>query len=171
VDLGAVANRGLAWWEHYVYVGTPDRRLIAVDRNTGIQAWKTVACESGLTISGAPRVGRGKVFIGNANMDVAPNRGHVDAFDAKTGRHLWRFYTIPGDPAKGFENPAMAMAAKTWGQGLMERNCRWIGAGCHHLRSKAEPLVLSAPTEHNRRTRSSAARVMVMSCSPTASWQ
>ena len=56
------------------------------------------------------------MFIGNANMDVSPSRGHVDAFDPRTGRHLWRFYTIPGDPAKGFENSAMAMAAKTWGK-------------------------------------------------------
>jgi PQQ-dependent dehydrogenase (methanol/ethanol family) len=116
VDLGAVANRGLALWKQYVFVGTPDCRLIAVDRKTGLRAWETVTCESGLTISGAPRVGGDKVFIGNANMDVTPSRGHVDAFDARTGRHLWRFYTIPGDPAKGFENPAMAMAAKTWGK-------------------------------------------------------
>jgi PQQ-dependent dehydrogenase (methanol/ethanol family) len=116
VDLGAVANRGLALWKQYVFVGTPDCRLIAVDRRTGLQAWETVTCESGLTISGAPRVGGDKVFIGNANMDLTPSRGHLDAFDAKTGRHLWRFYTIPGDPAQGFENPAMAMAAKTWGK-------------------------------------------------------
>ena len=49
-------------------------------------------------------------------MDTTPGRGHVDAFNAETGQHLWRFYTIPGDPAQGSENPAMAMAAKTWGR-------------------------------------------------------
>ena len=63
----------------------------------------------------APRVGGGKVFIGNANADSGVGRGYVDAYDIETGKHLWRFYTIPGDPAKGFENKAMEMASKTWG--------------------------------------------------------
>jgi PQQ-dependent dehydrogenase (methanol/ethanol family) len=56
------------------------------------------------------------VFIGNANGDMSPSRGYLEAFDAKTGKLLWRFYTIPGDPAKGFENKAMEMAARTWGK-------------------------------------------------------
>ena len=60
VDLGAVANRGLALGERFVYVGTPDCRLIAVDRMTGKESWEATACEGGLTISGAPRVGAGK---------------------------------------------------------------------------------------------------------------
>jgi glucose dehydrogenase len=41
-------------------------------------------------------------------------RGYVTTYDAETGKQLWRFYTVPGEPAKGFENPAMKMAAKTW---------------------------------------------------------
>jgi PQQ-dependent dehydrogenase (methanol/ethanol family) len=115
VGLGALANRGLALWEDYLYVGTADCRLLAIDRRSGKQVWQTQACEAGLTISGAPRVGGGKVFIGNANGDMAPSRGFLSAFDARTGKPLWRFYTIPGDPAKGFGDKAMAMAAKTWG--------------------------------------------------------
>ena len=43
-----------------------------------------------------------------------PTRGFFDAYDAKTGRRAWRFYTVPGDPSKPFENEAMARAAKTW---------------------------------------------------------
>ena len=41
-------------------------------------------------------------------------RGYVTAYDAETGKQVWRFYTVPGDPADGFENAAMEMAAKTW---------------------------------------------------------
>jgi quinohemoprotein ethanol dehydrogenase len=55
----------------------------------------------------------GKVVIGNAGADLGA-RGFVGAYDADTGKPLWRFYVVPGDPAKGFENKAMAMAAKTW---------------------------------------------------------
>ena len=45
---------------------------------------------------------------------LRPVRGYVTAYDAETGKQLWRFYIVPGDPAKGFENKAMEMAAKTW---------------------------------------------------------
>lgn len=122
--LGATANRGVALWGQYVYVGTPDCRLIAVNRKTGKFAWEVSACDPGesLTISGAPRVGGGKVFIGNANMDLGLGRAHIDAFDARTGRHLWRFLTIPGDPANGFDSRAMAMAANTWGPGWWKKS-------------------------------------------------
>ena len=41
-------------------------------------------------------------------------RGYVSAYDAETGKLVWRFYTVPGDPSKPFENPALEMAAKTW---------------------------------------------------------
>jgi quinohemoprotein ethanol dehydrogenase len=64
-------------------------------------------------ITGAPRVFDGKVIIGSGN-DGGKNRGYVTAYDAETGRQLWCFYTVPGDPTKEFENEAMEMAAKTW---------------------------------------------------------
>ena len=63
----------------------------------------------------AARVAKGKVFIGNAGAEFPPFRGYVAAFDVNTGKELWRFYTTPGDPSKGFENKAMEAAAKTWG--------------------------------------------------------
>ncbi len=65
------------------------------------------------TITGAPRVYDGKVIIGNGGAEQGV-RGYVSAYDAETGKMLWRFFTVPGDPAKGFENKAMEMAAKTW---------------------------------------------------------
>jgi PQQ-dependent dehydrogenase (methanol/ethanol family) len=62
----------------------------------------------------AARVAKGKVFIGNAGAEFPPFRGYVSAFEVNTGKELWKFYTAPGDPSKGFENKAMAAAAKTW---------------------------------------------------------
>jgi PQQ-dependent dehydrogenase (methanol/ethanol family) len=115
---GSRTTRGVAIWEDEVITATGDCRLIALDRQSGREIWESQACDpkDSQTITGAPRVGGGKVFIGNANADSGIGRGHVDAFDAKTGRHLWRFYTIPGDPSAGFENHAMEMASKTWGR-------------------------------------------------------
>src|SRR5260221_14729831 len=65
------------------------------------------------SITGAPRVFGGNVIIGNAGGEFGV-RGYATAYDAETGKQKWRFYTVPGDPAKGFENKAMEMAAKTW---------------------------------------------------------
>jgi PQQ-dependent dehydrogenase (methanol/ethanol family) len=115
---GNRTNRGVALWQDKVYVGTGDCRIVAIDRKHGTKVWEAQSCDpaNSYAIPGAPRVGGGKVFTGNANGDSGANRGFVDAFDATSGRHLWRFYTIPGDPAKGFENKAMEMASKTWGK-------------------------------------------------------
>jgi quinohemoprotein ethanol dehydrogenase len=115
---GNRVNRGLALWEDKVYIGTGDCRIVAVDRKKGTKVWEAQSCDptNSYAITGAPRVGGGKIFTGNANGDSGANRGFVDAFDAATGHHLWRFYTIPGDPSKGFENKAMEMASKTWGK-------------------------------------------------------
>jgi PQQ-dependent dehydrogenase (methanol/ethanol family) len=115
---GSRINRGLALLDNKVFVGTGDCRLIAIDRSRGTKVWESIVCDKSgyYTIDGAPRVGNGKVFIGNASMDSGLSRGYVSAFDAGSGRELWRFYTIPGDPSKGFENEAMARAAKTWGK-------------------------------------------------------
>lgn len=113
---GAWGVRGLAYWHGKVYVGTMDGRLIAINANDGSLAWsaQTTTLSSGLYISGPPRVFRGKVIIGNGGADFGAVRGYVTTYDAETGKELWRFYTVPGDPDKGFENEAMRMAAKTW---------------------------------------------------------
>lgn len=112
----AWGTRGLAYDDGRVFVATMDGRLIAIDAKTGKLAWtvNTVSPGDGRYITGAPWVFDGKVTIGHGGADVAPVRGYVTTYDQKTGRQLWRFYTVPGDPAKGFENKAMEMAAKTW---------------------------------------------------------
>lgn len=121
-----VVNRGVAVWEGKVFVGTLDGRLIALDAGTGEPVWttQTTDTEKPYTITGAPRVVKGKVIIGNGGAEYGV-RGYVGAYDVDTGKEAWRFYTVPGDPSKPFENEAMAMAAKTW------RGGKWweIGGG------------------------------------------
>ena len=110
-----VVNRGLAAWNGKLFLGTLDGRLIALDAATGAVVWSKVTVDQSkpYTITGAPRVIKGKVIIGNGGAEFGV-RGYVTAYDAATGEIDWRFYTVPGDPAKGFESDAMAMAATTW---------------------------------------------------------
>lgn len=110
-----VVNRGVAAWEGKLYLGTLDGRLIALDAATGKPLWETLTIDRNYryTITGAPRVVKGKVIIGNAGAEMGV-RGYVSAYDADTGKMLWRFYTVPGDPAKPFESPILEKAAKTW---------------------------------------------------------
>ncbi len=112
----AWATRGLAYWDHKVYVGTQDGRLVALNAGNGKPVWsvETTDKDDGRYIAGPPRVFDGKVIIGNGGADQAPIRGYVTAYDARTGLRLWRFHTVPGNPADGFENDAMKMAAQTW---------------------------------------------------------
>jgi quinohemoprotein ethanol dehydrogenase len=108
--------RGIAYWKGKVYVGTTDGRLIAIDAKTGRPVWSTLTVERNdtRTITGAPRAFDGMVIIGHAGADSGPQRGYVTAYRADTGQQVWRFYTVPGNPADGFESAALAMAAKTW---------------------------------------------------------
>lgn len=111
-----VVNRGVAVWQGKVYVGAFDGRLIALSAKTGKQLWSVdtrADPERSYTITGAPRVVKGKVLIGNGGAEFGV-RGYVSAYDSATGKLAWRFYTVPGDPALPPENAAMAMAAKTW---------------------------------------------------------
>jgi len=110
-----IVSRGLAAANGKIYVATLDGRLIALDAASGKPVWSvlTVDNSKNYTITGAPRVYDGKVLIGNGGAEMGV-RGYVTAYDAETGRQAWRFYTVPGDPSKGFENKAMQMAARTW---------------------------------------------------------
>jgi quinohemoprotein ethanol dehydrogenase len=110
------AHRGVAFWRGKVYVGVVDGRLLALDAATGKPLWTAHTFEepgARQAISGAPRVFDGKVIIGFGGAEYG-TRGYVSAFDASTGELRWRFYTVPGDPAKGFESDAMRLAARTW---------------------------------------------------------
>jgi PQQ-dependent dehydrogenase (methanol/ethanol family) len=117
-----VNSRGLALYEGKVLVPVVDGRMQALDAATGKLLWSSWAIPqpkdgetNSYSLTMAARVAKGKVFIGNAGAEFPPFRGYVSAFDVNTGKELWKFYTTPGDPSKGFENKAMEAAAKTWG--------------------------------------------------------
>lgn len=109
-------NRGVAVWEGRVYLGTLDGYLVALDAATGREIWRVdtlIDRSRAYTITGAPRIAAGRIVIGNGGAEYGV-RGYVTAYDAKTGKQAWRFFTVPGDPSKPFESPAHEMAAKTW---------------------------------------------------------
>ena len=109
-------SRGIAYWNGKIFAATGDGRLVAIDAATGKQVWTqmTVEPDSAYYITGAPRAFDGKVIIGNGGAEVGPVRGYVTTYDAETGAQLWRWWTVPGNPADGFENNAMKYAATTW---------------------------------------------------------
>jgi len=110
-----VVNRGVAVWRGQVFLGALDGRLFALDAKTGAVNWEVATFDPALpyTITGAPRVVKDKVLIGNGGAEFGV-RGYLSAYNVHDGSLAWRFYTVPGDPALGFENDTMAMAAKTW---------------------------------------------------------
>lgn len=111
-----IVNRGMALYNGMLITPANDGRLFALDALTGKPIWETrVAYPQDLyTITMAPRIAGDKVIVGISGGDK-PTRGFVDAYEAATGKRVWRFYTVPGNPADGFENDAMRAAAKTWG--------------------------------------------------------
>jgi PQQ-dependent dehydrogenase (methanol/ethanol family) len=111
-----VVNRGVAVWKGRVYVAAYDGRLIALDAATGTKAWEVdtiIDRKFSYTVTGAPRVFKGKVIIGNGGAEYGV-RGYITAYDAVSGKQAWRWFTVPGDPSKPFEDESMAKAAKTW---------------------------------------------------------
>jgi PQQ-dependent dehydrogenase (methanol/ethanol family) len=110
-----VVNRGVAVADGRVFVGTLDGRLVALDAATGKPLWEvqTTPPDRPYTITGAPRVVKGKVIIGNGGAEMGV-RGFITAYDAASGEQVWRFYTVPGDPSLPFENPELEQAVTTW---------------------------------------------------------
>jgi len=112
-------SRGLAAWHGNIIIAALDGRLIALDAKSGKPVWMTQTIEPGqpLSLTGAPRIAAGQVVIGNAGGDFGA-RGYLSAYDALTGKPTWKFYIVPGDPARMPEGAAsdsvMPMAAKTW---------------------------------------------------------
>jgi quinohemoprotein ethanol dehydrogenase len=110
-----VVNRGLALYQGKIIAPVIDGRLEALDADTGKPVWEARVAypQDNYTVTMAPRIAKGKVIVGVSGAEY-PVRGFFSAFNANTGAFLWRFYTIPGDPSKPFENPALKKAAETW---------------------------------------------------------
>jgi PQQ-dependent dehydrogenase (methanol/ethanol family) len=111
-----VVNRGIALYQDKIIAPVVDGRLRALDAATGKIAWETRVSPANMayTITMAPRVIKGgKVIIGVSGGEYGV-RGYFDAYDVETGKRAWRFYTVPGDPSKPFEQPELAEWAKTW---------------------------------------------------------
>ena len=109
-------NRGVAIWKGKVYVASFDGHLYALDARTGDVTWGAdtiVDKKRGYTSTGAPEVAGHVVVIGNSGGEYDA-RGYISAYDLDTGKLAWRFYTVPGDPSKPYENPELKLAAKTW---------------------------------------------------------
>lgn len=108
--------KGIAYWNGRVFLATQDGRVIALDADSGEKLWEQRDYPQGELryINGPPRVFDGKVIIGHGGADMSPIRGYVTAYDAMTGEQAWRFYTVPGNPADGFEDEGLRMASETW---------------------------------------------------------
>ncbi|MFV0277227.1 MAG: PQQ-dependent dehydrogenase, methanol/ethanol family [Parahaliea sp.] len=156
-----VVNRGVAVRDGRVFFGTLDGRLIALDAASGKLVWKVQTTDPAkpYSITGAPRIVKDKVIIGNGGSELGV-RGYVSAYRLSDGELAWRFYTVPGNPADGLESSALAMAVKTWSGGNWweiggggtvwdsmaydpELNLLYIGVGNgapwnHHIRSAGQ---------------------------------
>jgi quinohemoprotein ethanol dehydrogenase len=126
-----LVNRGVAVWKGRVYVAAVDGRLHALDAATGKKIWDvdTIADHTlPYSSTGAPQIAGNVVVIGNSGADMGHGavRGYVSAYDVGTGALKWRFYTVPPDPGKPYENPELAQADKTWDS---HRQAQFKGGG------------------------------------------
>ena len=143
-------NRGFAAWGDRLYMATLDAHLVCLDRNTGEEVWDmpiTVTGDDGKEVGDiykmaysatvAPLVIKGKVIIGISGAEYGI-RGFIDAYDAKTGKRLWRFYTVPSRRRQ--------VGARPEGPGDLGRQLladrRRLGLGHRHLRSRAQHPLL-----------------------------
>jgi alcohol dehydrogenase (cytochrome c) len=133
-------SRGLALLGDTLYMGTIDAHLVAIDAKTGRVVWDIAAAKLGdkvtekYAITHAPVVVKDKVIVGMAGGDLGV-RGYIAAFDAKTGKEAWRFYTIPGKGEPGNDtwsgNSWETGGAGVWNSGAYdaETNLVYFGTG------------------------------------------
>ncbi|MBM3812049.1 MAG: PQQ-dependent dehydrogenase, methanol/ethanol family [Acidimicrobiia bacterium] len=108
-------SRGVVVGHGLVYMGTLDNHVVALDQKTGREVWRVNvedANQCGCNITAAPQLVKDKVIVGVTGGDSA-HRGYIHAFDARTGRLAWRFWTIPGPGEKGNET----WAGESWKYG------------------------------------------------------
>jgi alcohol dehydrogenase (cytochrome c) len=120
-------NRGFAAWGERLYMTTLDAHLVCLDRNTGEEIWDTeiTVTEDGKEVKQiykmaysatvAPLVVKDKVIMGISGAEYGI-RGFIDAYDAKTGKRAWRFYTVPSpdDKAEHYQKALKTWEGKSW---------------------------------------------------------
>ena len=127
-------NRGVAILEGTVCVGTLDAHLYALDAKSGGVRWKVKLGENkqGYAITVAPLAIKDKIIIGISGGE-AGIRGFLDAYDAKTGEQVWRFYTVPGVGEPGNEtwggDSWKTGGGPTWITGSYDPGPDWNGDG------------------------------------------
>ena len=129
-------NRGVAILNDTVYVGTYDAHLVALDIKSGIVRWDSEVADPklGHSITGAPLALRDKIVVGMAGGEYGV-RGFIDAYDAKTGKRAWRFWTVPAAGEPGIEtwagDTAKTGSATTWVTGSYDpdQNTVFWGTG------------------------------------------
>ena len=109
-------NRGFAMLGNQLFMVTLDAHVLSLDRKTGAVVWNSVLedYKKGYAATPAPLIVKDKVIVGSSGGEN-PTRGFIQAFDARTGRPAWRFYTIPGPGEKGSETWPSADAASRGG--------------------------------------------------------
>jgi quinohemoprotein ethanol dehydrogenase len=124
-------NKGIAYWNHKVFLDTTDGFVTALDAATGKEVWKVQDFPDAAprNANGAPRVFAGKVIVGFGGADISPARGFVTAYDAETGKRAWRFYTVPGDPKNPPADKAEAIERPTWHDWMNPDGTRRGGGG------------------------------------------
>jgi len=113
-------NRGVAYRDGVVFVASEDGKLHALDAKTGAEKWTAdtiINRKQVYASTGAVILTGDAVVIGNSGADLGDgsSRGYISAWDIKTGKFKWRFFTVPPAPDQPFEHPELAMAAKSWG--------------------------------------------------------
>ena len=90
-------NRGVAILGNRLFVGTLDAALLAIDAGSGAVLWETQVADTmlGYSLTSAPLVLKDKVIVGITGGEFGA-RGFLDAYDAATGKRLWRWYAVPG---------------------------------------------------------------------------
>ena len=112
-------NRGVAVLGNLVFIGTLDAYLVALDARTGALVWETKVAQykSGYSMTGAPLAVKDKIVVGIAGGEFGI-RGFLDAYDARTGKQVWRFWTVPAPGERGNEtwkgDSWKTGAAPTW---------------------------------------------------------
>ena len=123
-----IVNRGAAMYEGLIIRALMDNRMIALDAKTGKEAWQVkspdpVTHANGYAMTGAPLIVNGIVITGVAGAEFS-HRGLLEGYDAKTGKHLWRTYTIPAKGEPGYDtwegDSALTGGGSSWVTGTYD---------------------------------------------------